>query len=517
MPRTRLHQDRLRLRNFDENDGVTLNNNDASFNVDGWKPWFLVIAAAFVVRAPFLFYFGMSNDAYNNALTLPTYGFLASQGRPGAFVLLKLLDGLGAFGPICQYVDILIAVPLLCISAVLLWRSALLWSGKARIAVMLGAVMFVAHPYQAEILTFRDAAPFYAVSTLLGCAGYYLAVAGGRRKFVLGVLMIVAGLTIYQTFLNFLAIIWLMTVLFAYVAPEQIREFTRADLRRIIRTGFVAMLAAGIFYFGLTKVLGVLTGTHRAARAQLIAASDIPARIDAVMAIISGFMHGDLIASAPIASVVTTALAVGGMLVYLLFGRGIKRIVVVPLIFVLLTIASVGVIVFGQGFWPMPRVLVGYAMLPAFGAISLLLILRRLYWQRLLVSLCAVLLVSYTAIGATVAADQVRVNQRDMVLAAALAGRMALEPHVHIAMIGGPSAGYGIKTKRGDMNSSAYWPLWSKAASLSEFFGYPLNNATPAEYVRAQAYCAAKGSIWPAIDSVGRLDGNLAVVCFTRQ
>lgn len=495
---------------------VIENSDEKAPGMDRWKPWLLVVVAAFVVRAPFLFYFGMSNDAYHNALTLPQYGSLAGEGRPGAFVLLELLNGLGIFGPVRQYANILIAIPMLCIAVVLLWRSMLLWSGRAQMAILLGTILVIAHPYQAEILTFRDAAPFYAVSTLLGCAGYYLAVTGGRRGFAFGVLMIVCGLTIYQTFLNFLVIAWLVTVLLAYMAPARMHEFTRVELRRVVRSGFLTVLVAGVVYFVVMRLLDILTGTHQSHRAQLIAWTDIPARLDDVMTVIAGFMRGDLIASAPIASVITTALAVGGVAVYLLFGRGVARFFAVPLIFLLLLVASVGVVIFGRGFWPMPRILVGYTLLPAFGAISLLLLLRDGRWQKFLATLCAVLVVSYTAIGAEVATDQLRVNQRDRVLAAAIAGRMVLPPGVHVAIIGGPSAAYGVETKRGDMNSSAYWPTWSKTDALSEFFGYPVKGATAAELVRAQAYCA-QAATWPAFGSTTKLGGGLAVVCFTRQ
>ena len=484
--------------------------------VGGWWPCVLVVIVAFIVRAPFLFYFGMSSDAYYNAEQLPEYVFLASEGRPGAYLLLLLLDGLGIFGPMAQYANILLGVPLLCAAAILLWRSALVWSARGCVAIMVGAVLFVAHPYQTEILTFRDAVPFFAVSTWLGCAGYYCATLGGRGRFVLGVVMIAAGLAVYQTFLNFLVIVWLMTVVLAYTAPARLHDDLRPDLRKVVRTGLFAIVAACVVYVITNRLVDLLTAVHRGKRVRLIAPADIPARVGDFWTVIKSLLGGDMIVSAPIASVATTALLGIAVAIYLLFGRSVVRFLLVPVAFALALVASVGIAGIGSGFWPMPRVLVGYALLPAFGAISLLLLVRGGKLRRWVIVGCAVLTLSYTAIGATVAADQMRVNARDVTMATLIAAHVSLTPHRHLAIIGGPLVGYNVKTHRGDMNQSAYWKQWSQVSVISEALGYPIDVATAEERVKAVAYCM-QAETWPAQSSTSILGGNLAVVCFSRS
>ena len=484
--------------------------------VTGWWPWVLVVVVALIVRGPFLFYFGMSSDAYDNSQQLPQYGFLASEGRPGAYLLLRLLNGLGIFGPIAQYANILLGVPLLCAAAILLWRSALVWSARGCVAIMVGTILFVAHPYQTEILTFRDAVPFFAVSTWLGCAGYYCATLSGRGRFALGVVMIAAGLAVYQTFLNFLVIVWLMTVVLAYAAPTRLHDDLRPDLRKVVRTGLFAIITACVVYVITNRLVDLLTAVHRGKRVRLIAPTDIPARINDFWTVIKSLLGGDMIVSAPIASVATTALLGVAVAIYLWFGRSVVRFLLVPVAFALALVASIGVAGVGSGFWPMPRVLVGYALLPAFGAISLLLLVRGAGLQRWIVAVCAVLTLAYTAIGATVAADQVRVNARDVTMATLIAARVSLTPHRHLAIVGGPRIGYNVETYRGDMNQSAYWKQWSQVRVISEALGYPIDAATEEERVKAVAYCM-QAETWPAQGSTSMLGGNLAVVCFSRS
>lgn len=484
--------------------------------VAGWWPWILVAVVALIVRAPFLFYFGMSSDAYNNSQQLPQYTFLASEGRPGAYLLLRLLDGLGVFGPVAQYANILLGVPLLCAAVMLLWKSALVWNTRVCVAIAVGAVLFVAHPYQTEILTFRDAVPFFAISTWLGCAGYFYATLGGRRRFTLGVVMIVMGLAVYQTFLNFLVIAWLMTIVLAYTAPARLHADLRPDLHKVVRMGLLAIVTSCVVYVITNRLIDLLTAVHRGDRVRLLAPAQIADRISDFWTVIQSLLVGDMIVNAPIASVATTALLAIAVAIYLLLGRSAVRFLLVPAAFALALVASVGIAGVGSGFWPVPRVLVGYALLPAFGAISLLLLARGVQLRQWVVAGCAVLTFSYTAIGATVAADQVRINARDVTLATLIAARVSLTPHMHLAIIGGPRVSYAIKAHRGDMNQSAYWKQWSQVRVISDALGYPIDAATAEERARALAYCM-QAEPWPAQDSTSMLGGNLAVVCFSHS
>lgn len=474
--------------------------------------WIIVFVVVYLVRAPFLFYFGFSVDAYNNAGHLPTYEFLAAQGRPGSYVLFELVNGLGLYGPVPQYVAILVTLPLLCMSAVLLWTTIFTPRKDNTWAIAIGAVLFLAHPYNAEILTFRDAAPVYALSTFLGVSGYYLGVVRGRL--FSAILLIAFALSIYQTFINFLAIAWLLAVMVYRISPSRLRDELRDNLKEVEVRGILLIIASLVVYVVVLRLLNLVTHTTQDGRAVLISLGELPKRYQEVLLVVRQFFAGDVISKASITSTMTVLLWIAGFGVCVADGQRWSKLVVIPLVFLLTCLASIGVILVGHDFGPVPRVLVGFALLPAFGATCALMYLRGRGRQGMY-GVLGVLILSYTGIGATVASDQVRVNRRDLLIAAVLDARMPLSPGQHIAIVRGPEAWYGLSTQRGYMNMSAYWTDWSKTTALSEFYGYPVQNADEAEYAKATAYCR-KAPIWPALDSTRVLAGDLAVVCMSR-
>lgn len=488
-------------------------NNEQEFCGFSIKAWITLIAIVFIVRAPFLFYFGFSVDAYSNAPRLPWYEFLAGQGRPGSYLLFELINSLGLYGPIPQYVAVLLSLPLLCMAAVLLWSTIISPRGRHVLVIAVGAILFLAHPYNAEILTFRDAIPIYAVSTLLGVGGYYLGVVRGR--FLTAVLLMAIALSIYQTFINFLAIAWMLAFLLSRIGLVQLKEAMRDDLGRVVSRGWWLVLLSLVTYLVAVKLLNLVMHTHQDGRATFIGISEISERCRQALPVVKQFLTGDLIAKAKSASVITVLLWFAGFGICLFDGRSRMRLVWVPLALLLSCLASIGVILVAHNFGPVPRVLVGFALLPAFGAMCVLLYLQQQRWRRFMYGVLGLLLLSYTAISATIAADQVRVNRRDRLMAAALQARMPLAPGQHVAIVRGPAAWYGISTQREEMNMSAYWAAWSKATALSEFYGYPVQGASADEFVRAKAYCRT-APLWPAMGSAQVLDGELAVVCMGR-
>lgn len=509
-PRARRCHQRRTFKSRTKDEHVKNQHEIGGFSLAQWLGLFAAVA---LIRAPFLFYYGFSIDAYNNASTEPQLEFFAGQGRFGSYLLFRAFQELGLYGPVPQYAAVLLALPLLCIAAVLLWRTMFEASDRrSPAAVVLGTLLLLAHPYNAEILTFRDAAPVFAISTLLGVGGYYLGVVRGRV--VASILLMVCGLSIYQVFINFLAIAWLLGAMLALIEPQRLSGALRPGLRQGGLKGAVLIGASLIAYLVLTKLVEHAVHAPPTARATLIGVGDIPARWREVWAVVRALLEGDLIAKARLASALTVLLWAAGFMVCLRDGRRGMKFFVVPAVAILTCFASIGVILVGREFWPMPRVLAGFSVLPAFGALCAALYLRGMP-RNLLLGVLGLLLISYTAIGARVAADQVRVNSRDMVMATILAARMPLSPGQHVAVIGGPDAAFGLGTQRGDMNLSAFWAGWSKVTALSEIYGYPLQAADQAEHLRAIAHCK-DSPLWPAMDSARILDGGLAVVCMSR-
>lgn len=487
---------------------------EARYKIGGLpvKVWLCLFLAVALVRAPFLFYFGYSIDAYSNAGGVPSFDFLAGQGRHGSYLLFIVLQGLGLYGPIPQYAAVLFSIPLLCIAAVLLWSTVFEPQQRSMSGIVFGAVIFLAHPYNAEILTFRDAVPVFAVSTALGVLGYYLGVV--RGKVIVSILLMALALSIYQTFINILAIVWLLGAMLSRISPQRLEGVLRDDLRKNEIKGALLIVMALLVYLVSIKLLNFALHIPQNARATFISIADVPARWNAVVPVIKQFLAGDLVVKAGLASILTLLLWATGFAICMRDGRRRIKFVVVPIVCVLTCFASIGVILVGRDFWPMPRVLVSFALLPAFGALYALIYLQERERKFLYVLLC-LLLISYTAIGAQVAADQLRVNKRDMLMASAIAARVSLAPGQHVAIVGGSGATLGLGTLRGDMNLSAYWASWSKATALSEFYGYPIQGASDEENSRAIVYCK-NASVWPAIDSIHTFEDSLVAVCLSR-
>lgn len=480
------------------------------------RPALICVASIFLamlaIRAPFIFYIGMSTDAYNNGSALPPYEFLAGQGRHGAYVLMKLMSGLGIYGPYFQPLNVLLGISALSAAAFYLFRSVL---GNAWALILIGSLLFLSHPYQAEIFTFRDAVPFYATATLLGCTGYYIAGQGTRKSVAIGLLLIVAGLTIYQSFLNFLAIAWLLQLLLAVVAPRSGTTTTAQRRKLAIQLATVAISV--LAYMMATKLLNLALGTAATGRATFITWEEAPKRVIEVLGVIKQFLHVDLISPAPLTSLLIAGLVLATSFVILLKGSSTWRFALVPAIGILTLISSVGIISVGRDFWPMPRTLVAIALIPAFAACIIPLIITSPIANRLVTASSAIILISFMGIGNLVATEQVRMNKRDALFAASLVARIPLTPGTHLAIIGGPNNAFGLSTVRGDMNISAYWPLWSKTKAISEFIGYPVLPPDEQELTRSQEYCASPlAGSWPATNSSAELDDGLVVVCLSR-
>jgi len=472
----------------------------------------LIFFAMLMARAPFLFYIGMSTDAYNNGLDLPPYDFLASQGRQGSYVMIRLLSGLGIYGPHLQFLNVALGIAALSVASFYLFRTVF---PHSRLAIFTGSLLFLAHPYQSEIITFRDAFPFYAVATMAGCCGYYLTGSVDRRRLLSGTFLIVAGLTIYQSFVNFLAMAWLLQAVLVMLLPAYRERDPNWQRRLMQRAGSVT--AAMAIYLVLIKALNHLQGTAVAGRATLISIEEIPERAGAVLLVFKQLIRVDLIASAPLASALIAMLVLSALILMLVRGEGYWRFVAVPAFAVLLLFFSVGLISVGKDFWPMPRTLVAAALIPAFAACILLELARSALFFRSIAITSSIILVAYVGLGTRVAVDQVRINQRDALFAATIAARVPLPPGIHLAIVGGPNNALGLSTVRGDMNISAYWAHWSKVEAVSEYLGYRIANPTEQQWDMSRAYCASPDvETWPGETSVSTIGDGHVTICLSK-
>jgi len=186
----------------------------------------------------------------------------------------------------------------------------------------------------------------------------------------------------------------------------------------------------------------------------------------------------------------------------------------VVLLFVAL-VSVIGIHAVLRTFAPSPRALTAAGIFWA-GALALASLLVEPSRRKALALLAAVLAVGYVGIDHRAAADQARLNARELALAGRIAERLERLPRhaaVKRLVAVGHARGYAdLGTAEGDLNVSALYIPWSQAALVAEATGRPLDPPTDAERALGQRHCAVAPK-WPS-DGAVAIHGELAIVCF---
>ena len=400
-------------------------------------------------------------------------------------------------------------------------------------AVVAGSLM-VAHPYLAEILTFRMVLPGYCVGALLTIVALEALsqdVEKKKRNLLVSLAATVGMLFVYQGFLNYFSIALIFSILFGEFlknTPAPASRLSDDHRRRALNLLLVCVVSVAIFLAVLTisKRLGLISLTSRA---EFIRLHEVPERISQVAELIAKvYWLGEPMGAHWVKVIIAMMLLIAGLAVCVeIFrkpGEGGLRIKKMAFLLAapLLVLATVGVTLPFKAWWPVPRVLSQTSLI-----IGLIFLLAYPVLRRGLVKipaaafmvLPAFLIVSFVFKSNQVFADQQRLNSWDKMKVNRIVARLEQNPDfqkIEYVFFGGGKWGYpaGLNTTQGDMNVSALYPDYSKLPLLLDVSGYKFKPAIGEQVVLGENFCKT-ATAWPSEGAVAVI-GNLAVVCLGR-
>lgn len=454
---------------------------------------------------------GYSADDYGHLIAPQhfSFDFSLSQGRP---LVPLLLDWLGMFG-----LHPAEAMTVSTFSLIL----ALLFAGVAVCRLMgiserpleCAAVMslLAVHPYQAEIFTFRTASILAAIPLILAFAALLLP----RRQtldWAVAILIMAVAVSIYQTVVHYVAVAIALSFCIRALREDAGKAWAYARPLAIV-------LALGIvLYMAALKALLLATGVAMNPRGSLIGPEDLLYRAAQVKALLERifFRTDPVMPAAPkfllLAVLVLTVFAVAA-------GRpaeSAKRRLALATAGIGLGIACcLGLNLVLRDWWPSPRLLSQLGLFWG-GVLALGLISAGPGLRPVLIGLGAFAVFSSVGLSVRVAAEQLRLNRRDMTQAAQIIAEVDRLPGAErlqgICIHGGsPFYPAGFRTAFFDLNVSALSVSWARTWLLNEVSGrnyVPPDDGTAA---RAAQFCAGAPR-WPRRDSLTQI-GNYAVVC----
>lgn len=271
----------------------------------------------------------------------------------------------------------------------------------------------------------------------------------------------------------------------------------------------------------LLKVLGLFgLGGQSTARSNILNVSELPVRIGQILDSLGRqYLYSEPIARLPVkiilVLIISLALALIAIRLFTIYGF-ILSCLIFGLILLCWSIASIGITVLFQDWYPAPRVfshystLIGLTLMTCFN--YALPANRSKLFRRTIYIVGGILVGCYALVGNQILVDQLRINKWDTLLANRIIGRLEVLPgYKNVTSIELQEAAFPykhvLKTSHMDINQSAFSKEWSKAslfreATGDEFSTMGLSRGSP-------PVCKA---YWPAIDSI-YIIGSKAIVC----
>lgn len=491
----------------------------------------IIVAAAIFSKGVVLFR-GFSIDDYSlgNGVDDKALSLFFSQGR---YLMALIFGGLESLG--VNAGDLFFPLGLL----VLVLQSAFVVSvfrfvGVERLpaAGLVGALV-VAHPYLAEILTFRLVLPSYCAALMFSIVTLEALVRHpstwrGRSVALLATLAMVFT---YQVFLNYFAIAIAFALLLAFLSERDEGRpalFSRQIYWRVVDLIAVSLISGLLFLIatGLARYYGINGDVDRA---KTISVAEFPERTRQVYSalaniywmnepVYSGWMKV-LVAAVILFSIVIILWRI----VLTTRIKGAQKYAVLSLFILVLFIPlSIGLIVAFRTWWPVPRVVAHVSMLLGLILLSADFCLKNFAHRGLKFAASVsrgVILVGFVFLSNQILIDQQRLNDWDRLMANRILSRLETLPNFneirYVSISGGAWAfPKKLRTIQGDLNVSSFYPEYSKVALLSEISGYELKNADASGVAKAEEYCKGRQT-WPHADSLA-IFGDLAVVCLKK-
>ena len=495
----------------------------AKAQVLGTVPLFLLIlAVALIARAPAMFS-GFATDDYS----LYQNGdkdveFIFSQGRWGFAAMVYLIDiiGVNLIGPNSVFILFAIAAQALFVSVLI----SIIFPTLPRLFQAVGGAFIIAHPYWAEIFTFKIGAlgtaliyVFLALSlALVGKVG-----TGFGRRWLLPIALIFVVFSFNQSAVNLLLVVVLIALVRLTLKTSNADVSTNSAFLLVKRLPLV-VLFSGILYgstFFILSLFGVMSPTSRAS---LLQSADMVNRFEQI----SGLVFFTFLSGEPIFPFASKAfyffivlLALVTLAIFLMSRRAWWGIAILAGVLLAMPLILSGVIVILAEWWPAPRVVQHQGLF--FGLLVLigLQASSKGIWRQLLAAGAAVFVLIGVSLNAQVFEDQKTLNNIDSATANRILMKIeALEDDVKAQTIvfrgGFGTYPYGLRTTHMDLNISAFGPSWSQQAVLELNTGRKFSRPNDTERDIAEQYCA-EAPAWPSEGSIVVLD-HVAVVCLSR-
>lgn len=476
-----------------------------------------VTVITLLARLPFLIQPGMSIDSYLAVLGSPNAGNFLQQGRFGQYLFLVGTESLGVDA---RTLGTLLQGPgLACFAAAvpLLFMAFGAQARVPRIGVVLASLIITLHPFSAEMLTFPEASFTAHLSTALGILAVYL-VARQPGRYVLGTVLLVVALSLYQMLLNYVALMLLFGAVQLLLRGD-VSGRSIVDRLRPLRVPVLTVLAGVAVYLLISKLVVVGSGIRVQARSQLLAVDGLSVRVDEMMRLSAWLWKSPLIVSgAPAGGVLLWACSLLGWAAFTcwLIVRHRRMSWLCLLIMALIPLAGIGVVGITAAWWPVPRVLGGIVVAWAIG-VYWLLVLSPPRWRWVPALPVALVLLGTTAVGHRIHNDLMRLNRIDRHVAGEIHRSLNALPTYRdgtpVAIVNRNmqwAHALPLATSYMDMNMTAFAFQGTQKGVLQMTVGRPVNiiKTTPAHAVVCDTLPA-----WPTAGFTAMTAGGDAVVC----
>ncbi|PIF76524.1 glucosyltransferase GtrII-like protein [Variovorax sp. 54] len=472
--------------------------------------------------------FAVDDYSFGQGFSTSEFDVFLAQGR---FFLAAIDAAIHALG--VNIADIYISLGLLSLllqAGLILAVLRFVGAADKPGAIVAGSLM-VAHPYFAEILTFRMVLPGYCVGallTIIALEALSQEAEKKKRNLLISLVATVGMLFIYQGFLNYFSVALIFSFLFGEVfksASTSNNQIITDHRSRALNLLLVCFVSIVIFLAIVTaaKKFGLISLTSRAA---FIRSHEVPERISQIFDLIAKvYWLGEPMGAHWVKVIIAMMLVISSVAVCVEIFRSPRdegfrtKTMVFLLAGPLLVLATVGVVLPFKDWWPVPRVLSQTSLIT--GLIFLLAypILR----QRLakiptaaFMVLPAVLISAFIFKSNQVFADQQRLNSWDKMRVNRIIARLEKNPDfqkIEYVFFSGGRGGYpaGLNTIQGDMNVSALYPSYSKLPLFLETSGYKFKLAVGEQVTLGEGFCKT-ATTWPSEASISVV-GNLAMIC----
>ncbi|RZK37035.1 MAG: hypothetical protein EOO61_09540 [Hymenobacter sp.] len=386
------------------------------------------------------------------------------------------------------------------------------------------------HPYTAEIYTWRLAMVAFSVALLsISVTLEMVRASRGIATTVAAAIIVVLGLLTYQVVLNFLVTVLVCSTVIVCLLRVSGRHRDRLRVHETRTIDLAKVLALSVLIYSIvTYSLGHVLHVTADGRANLIPLSGAIERFDLLLRTLTFvFWRTEIIfpkwlKCLQLLFILAVPVSLG------LFSKWrrlnvtyLRRLVLLMMVSTCLVPSSLGVIIFFDNWWPVPRAISHVAV-----------IIGVLYWlplyygyieqqgmnrvQSAIRVVLGIFVVGCIGVHTRIFADQRRMNAWDAAMGNRIISRLEILPNFGnieaVHFVGSfyryPSGPYTIQ---GDMNISSLGLIGLNTYVLNMVSGYHWRTATSEERIQAQALCQ-RSEKWPAPTSVMIVD-KMAVVC----